>query len=210
MKQAFVSQYYKPALQVAKATGISPLFILAQSGLETGWGETVKGNMLFGIKKGAGINYGGWQGDTQLLPTTEYANSPLRTFPYIYPSYPKQLSNGRWKYKVKAEFRAYPSAYHSFMDWVGMLTQNPRYQPALTHKKDPFRFAEEITKAGYATDPKYSSKIQQLIQEISTMIRHKPKREPAKKKPFRVKPILIFIPIIVVVKFISDLFYPDS
>jgi len=189
-KETFIHTYYDASLQVAKATGISPLFVLAQSALETGWGKSIKGNMMFGIKKGAGINYGGWQGDIQLLTTTEYTNSPLFTFPYIYPGYPK-LENGRWKSKVKTEFRAYSTPYHSFRDWVGMLMQNTRYQNAFNYKEDPFRFAQEIVKAGYATDPNYIGKIHTLLYEISDMAKRVRRKRPKKKKGFEIPPFRV-------------------
>ncbi|MGH2645755.1 MAG: glucosaminidase domain-containing protein, partial [Chitinophagaceae bacterium] len=46
----YVDEYGPYAMQSEKDTGISALFSLAQSALETGWGRQVKGNNMFGIK----------------------------------------------------------------------------------------------------------------------------------------------------------------
>ncbi|TPN85785.1 glycoside hydrolase family 73 protein [Aquimarina algicola] len=169
-KEAFVTRYYPYAKKAADKSGIPVVFALAQSALESGWGKSAKGNMMFGIKKGSGVNYGGWQGDTQLITTTEYLSTATRHFPFIYPGYPKQQSNGKWKYRVQDYFRAYPNPFYSFMDWAGLLTRNSRYQYALQYKQEPYRFAEEVAHAGYATDPYYADKIKRLMKEIEQII----------------------------------------
>jgi flagellar protein FlgJ len=170
-KERFVIRYYSHAKKAAKTSGIPVVFALAQSALESGWGKSIKGNMMFGIKKGSGKNYGGWsQGQTQLITTTEYSSVPTRHFPFIYLGYPIQTTSGKWKYKVKDIFRAYPNPFFSFLDWAGLLFKNARYRRALQYKNNPYRFAEEIAKAGYATDPKYAVKIKRLIKEIQQII----------------------------------------
>ncbi len=170
-KEKFVIRYYPFAKKASEKSGIPILFALAQSALESGWGKSAKGNMMFGIKKGSGKNYGGWsQGLTQLITTTEYSSVSSRSFPYIYPGYPVRTSSGKWKYKIKDTFRAYPSPFHSFLDWAGLLKKNTRYAMALRYKKDPYRFTEEVAKAGYATDPNYASKIKRLMKEIEHII----------------------------------------
>ncbi|WP_051473926.1 glycoside hydrolase family 73 protein [Aquimarina macrocephali] len=189
-KERFVIRYYLHAKKAAKTSGIPVVFALAQSALESGWGKSIKGNMMFGIKKGSGKNYGGWsQGQTQLITTTEYSSLPTRHFPFIYPGYPIQTSSGKWKYKVKDVFRAYPSPFYSFVDWAGLLFKNARYKYALEHKKNPYRFAKEVAKAGYATDPNYAVKIKRLMKEIQQIIVLKKLN---KKK-------MLFAPIIIMV-----------
>ncbi len=170
-KEKFVIQYYPYAKKASEQSGIPILFALAQSALESGWGKSAKGNMMFGIKKGSGRNYGGWSDRrSQLITTTEYANVSTRKFPYIYPGYPKRTSSGKWKYKIKDTFRAYPTPFHSFMDWAGLLKKNGRYVLALRYTKRPYRFAEEVAKAGYATDPNYAAKVKRLMKEIEHII----------------------------------------
>lgn len=169
-KEAFVTRYYPHAQKAAKSSGIPVVFALAQSALESGWGKSITGNMMFGVKKGSGKNYGGWKGDTQLVTTTEYSSSATRYFPFVFPGYPVQASNGKWKYKIKDVFRAYPSPFYSFVDWAGLLFKNKRYQYALQHKKNPYRFAEEVAKSGYATDPAYATKIKRIMKDIEQII----------------------------------------
>lgn len=170
MKQQFVHNYYAYAKEAERQTGIPARFGLAQSALETGWGKTIKGNMLFGMKVGSGRSYGGWQGHTQLIRTTEYASVPSKRYPVILSGFPKQQADGTWKYRVLDEFRAYPSPLLSFIDWAGLLKANPRYQRAFRHTTNPYLFADEIAKAGYATDPNYAFKISQLIAEIEQQL----------------------------------------
>ncbi len=171
IKEHFVIRYYPYAKKAGKSSGIPVLFALAQSALESGWGKSIKGNMMFGIKKGSGKNYGGWsQGDSQLITTTEYSDSAFRHFPFIYPGYPVQTSSGKWRYRIKDVFRAYPNPFFSFIDWAGLLFRNTRYKYALQHKKDPYRFAEEVAKAGYATDPYYAEKVKRIMKEIEQII----------------------------------------
>lgn len=62
-------------------------------------------------------------------------------------------------------FRVYPSAARSFADHGNFLVVNPRYRPAFDHTGDPNRFAREIHKAGYATDPSYSDKLIALMRK---------------------------------------------
>jgi flagellar protein FlgJ len=162
--------YYPYAKKASEKSGVPVLFALAQSALESGWGQSAKGNMMFGVKKGSGKNYGGWSGETQLITTTEYSSTGTRRFPFIYPGYPIQTSSGRWKYRIKDVFRAYPSPFFSFLDWAGLLFKNRRYRYAMQHKKDPYRFAEEVAKAGYATDPNYANKIKKIMKEIEQVI----------------------------------------
>ncbi len=170
-KEQFVMRYYPYAKKASEQSGVPILFALAQSALESGWGKSAKGNMMFGIKKGSGKNYGGWsQGLTQWITTTEYSSVPTRHFPFIYPGYPIQTTGGKWKYKIKDIFRAYPNPFFSFLDWAGLLFRNRRYRYAMQHRKNPYRFAEEVAKAGYATDPKYASKIKRIMKELEQII----------------------------------------
>ena len=37
----------------------------------------------------------------------------------------------------------------------------------MRYKSDPYRFAEEIAAAGYATDPQYAHKLKIIIDQLS-------------------------------------------
>jgi flagellum-specific peptidoglycan hydrolase FlgJ len=161
----FVQTYFPFAKAAQANTGVPALFALAQSALESGWGQKAPGNMLFGMKTGDGKNFGGWQGHKQLIITTEYFDNPNVKFPEILPGYPRKEGN-KWKYSVKDYFRAYTSPLHTFLDWAGMLSKAARYRTAMENRNDPFRFAEEVVRAGYATDPNYVEKVKKIMMQL--------------------------------------------
>lgn len=181
-QESFVKKYYKHAKKAERKSGVPALFALAQSALESGWGKHAPKNMLFGMKVGSGKNYGGWQGDEQLISTTEYSKKSSLRFPFIFPGYPMMSTTGKWKYKVKDYFRAYPTPFHAFMDWAGLLSKNSRYRHAIQNRGDPYRFADEVAKAGYATSPNYASKVKGVMNEIKAII----KTKGVKRNPWKV------------------------
>jgi flagellum-specific peptidoglycan hydrolase FlgJ len=67
-KASFVTAFTPLAQQQSAATGVAPEVILAQAGLETGWGQSAPQNNFFGIK-GSGAS----------LPTTEVTNGVSQT-----------------------------------------------------------------------------------------------------------------------------------
>lgn len=202
IKEQFVVRYYPYAKKASEKSGVPVLFALAQSALESGWGRSAKGNMMFGVKKGSGINYGGWKGHSQLITTTEYSSTATRSFPFIYPGYPIQTPNGKWKYRIKDVFRAYPSPFFSFIDWAGLLLKNRRYRYAIQHRKDPYRFADEVAKAGYATDPNYASKVKRIMKEIEQIVVLKKlnKKEKNNIIPMAIMGISVIVIIVAVLK----------
>jgi len=161
MKPELFIKKYKPfADEVEKLTGISSIFLLAQSALESGWGDKAVGNMMFGVKDTDGLN-----GNEQLIVTTEYLKHANAKFPQII-SIKRQL-NGLYKYIVKDWFRKYNSPKDSFLDHAKFLYQNGRYTKALSVKNDPYKMADEIAKAGYATAPNYNVFLKQVIDSIN-------------------------------------------
>ncbi len=135
-----------PTLRRALAgTPLNPIAVLAQAALETGWGKHVihaaagdSSHNLFGIKAGAG-----WQGDAVEVGTVEVLAGRAIT--------------------MLDRFRAYPSLEAAIGDYASVLTGNPRYRDAVAHAQDPGRFADELQKAGYATDPDYAAKIRAVL-----------------------------------------------
>ncbi|SNA77247.1 glycoside hydrolase family 73 protein [Flavobacterium psychrophilum] len=164
--EKFIQTYYPFALNVEKKTGISAIAILAQSALESGWGEKAVGNMMFGIKDTDGIN-----GNEQLITTTEFSKSASLKFPVII-SIKKQL-NGLYKYIVKDYFRKYNTPEDSFLDHANFFLKNKRYAKALLVRSNTMLFIEEIAKAGYATDPNYSVALKGVATSILKRIKIK-------------------------------------
>jgi flagellar protein FlgJ len=141
----FIASLYPLAKQVEQETGIDARLMLAQSALETGWGQhqIMKENggpsfNLFGIKAQQD-----WQGEAAEITTTEYRQGVAM--------------------KERANFRAYDSYGESFEDYAQFLKNNERYQHALEFMDDPKAFAEQLQSSGYATDPQYANKIHSIM-----------------------------------------------
>lgn len=140
----FVRAVTPYAKQAATELGVDYRVLIAQSALETGWGEHIirdkYGNQsfnLFNIKADKR-----WDGKSVSVPTLEYYNGVAK--------------------KEQANFRRYGSIAESFQDYLQFLHQ-PRYQKALESNDNPVQFVDELQKAGYATDPNYSKKIQRIL-----------------------------------------------
>lgn len=148
----FIATMLPMAEKAAKRLGVEPRFLVAQAALETGWGKSIikqkdgtNSHNLFGIKAS------GWEGASAKVTTTEYVNGKAT--------------------KEVAGFRAYDSFEHSFNDYVRLLENNDRYKPAIqvaSASGDSERFVKELQRAGYATDPQYASKINQIARKVQT------------------------------------------
>ena len=149
-KEEFIATMLPLAEQAADKIGVDPRYLVAQAALETGWGKSVirqqdgsSSHNLFGIK-----SHNSWGGESARVVTTEYVNGkPV---------------------KESASFRAYASYAHSFDDYVSFLQGNQRYERALANTHKPEQFAQELQKAGYATDPNYARKIAQIARQMQT------------------------------------------
>nr|DAK43284.1 MAG TPA: Muramidase (flagellum-specific) [Caudoviricetes sp.] len=156
----FIKQYKPFAMESERKTGISHLFILAQAALESGWGERTFGNMLFGIKARPETP----ADKKQLLRTTEVLSSANAVFPKIFSI--KKRADGKYTYSVLDWFRKYETQEECFTDHAQFFFINKRYAKALLVRSDPYKFAEEVAKAGYATAPNYADSLKKLIKKI--------------------------------------------
>lgn len=143
---AFVQQLLPIAESVAPELGVDPRVMIAQSALETGWGQKMISGAdgkpsynLFGIK--AGEN---WQGERVSVSTLEFRDGAMQ--------------------REQASFRAYGSFEESFRDYVDLLRSQPRYAPALQHATNADAFGQHLQDAGYATDPHYADKISRVLR----------------------------------------------
>ena len=140
-REAFINNVYSELKSFAEPMGFDPKILLAQSVLETGWGEHMirdkKGNNsfnLFGIKADER-----WSGDRVTVTTTEFRDGhPV---------------------KENAYFRRYNSYAESVRDYIDFLKNQPRYEDAISNKSDPKVYIQQLQEAGYATDPHYAEKI---------------------------------------------------
>lgn len=129
------AQKLMPLLQKAgQQLGVSPKILLAQTAIETGWGRSIVGNNLFGIKVGSS-----WTGAKVDAATHEYENGQLVS--------------------ITDAFRAYPNAEASVDDFVSLVRDNPRYRAALGKGEDVVAYAQGLLAGGWATDINYVSKL---------------------------------------------------
>ena len=140
------------AEKAAKELGVSPLVLVSQAALETGWGKAVTQHKngsssfnLFNIKADKR-----WDGDRVIKSTLEY-------------------DNGLAKHE-KASFRAYDSYSDSFDDYVDFLRTNSRYDNVLRHQGNDQSYIKDLHKAGYATDPNYADKVLNILKRDSMQI----------------------------------------
>lgn len=136
----FIATFSSHAQQAAKVSGVPASITMAQAILESGSGNSGlarNANNFFGIKAN------GWDGKTVTMKTGEYRGGKNVT--------------------ESASFRAYTSPTESFIDHANFLKKNSRYKKIFT-MTDPYKIADELQRAGYATDPNYANKLKQIIK----------------------------------------------
>ena len=141
----FINTMRPYAEDAAGKLGIPANILLAQSALETGWGNNViqhingqSSHNLFGIKANDD-----WDGQRVNVSSLEYADGKVR----------RKFSN----------FRVYDSYQQSFDDYVDYIRTNDRYRTALQKSGDGEAYIKTLQDAGYATDPQYANKIINII-----------------------------------------------
>ena len=141
----FVDQVLPSIRAAAQALGLNPLVLLAQAALETGWGKrmarTADGNPslnLFGIKADDT-----WVGARAAANTVEYSGGVAT--------------------QRQAAFRAYGSIEESVNDFAHLLKNSPRYRHAAAAGPDAQAYVDGIGRSGYATDPEYAAKLNDIL-----------------------------------------------
>jgi flagellar protein FlgJ len=144
----FVRAALPHAERAARLLGVSPLALVAQAALESGWGERMPRRAdgtssfnVFGIKAG-----GAWAGGRAAARTIEFeAGVPaLRT----------------------EDFRAYADLGAAFDDYARLIGTDPRYADARRAAADPGRYLSALQAAGYATDPGYADKVGRVLDRV--------------------------------------------
>ena len=144
----FIATIAPMAVRDMKKTGILASVTMAQAIHESVYGTSslaLEGKNLFGIKAG------GWGGKTFSKKTQEYIG-------------------GKW-YTVTAKFRAYSSYQKSISDHSSYLNtamngSRLRYQ-GLKGCKNYKKAFQIIKDGGYATDPKYVSKLCKIVKKYN-------------------------------------------
>lgn len=133
---ASFTQQLMPLLEKAgQQLGVSPRTLLAQAAIETGWGRSVVGNNIFGIKAGSS-----WSGATVTAATHEY-------------------EDGRYV-AIRDGFRAYPSLDAAVQDFVSLVSNSSRYKAALGAGEDVGAYGRALIAGGWATDIDYVHKLE--------------------------------------------------
>ena len=143
--EEFVARVLPDAEAAGAELGVDPLALIAQAALESNWGRQIpaadgaSSNNLFGIKADAA-----WTGPSTLKDTIEYRQG--------------------YAERRREPFRAYASVAHGFEDYVAFLKGNERYAAALQQGTDGEAYAVALHRAGYATDPDYSTKMTAILR----------------------------------------------
>jgi peptidoglycan hydrolase FlgJ len=150
--RGFVDKLRPAAEAAAKAIGLPVEYLLAQAGLETGWGkhqprDAASGDShnLFGIKAGQA-----WKGKVVEAATHEVVDGA--------------------SVRTRAKFRSYDSYASAFGDFAKMIGTSRRYAPALAHAHDPHAYATALQQGGYATDPAYAAKLTRAIRSVTPLV----------------------------------------
>ncbi|WP_164462198.1 glucosaminidase domain-containing protein [Bacillus sp. FJAT-42376] len=135
----FIDLVVPYVIKLQKEEHIAASLLIAQSILETGWGESFLAKNalnLFGIK-------GSYKGQSITVRTIEYVQGEERV--------------------VSSAFKRYPSWYESFKDLVEFYKRGTRYAP-LFGEMDYKKACLALQQAGYASDPNYASKLIGIIE----------------------------------------------
>lgn len=134
----FFIAYASAAQEEERRSGVPASISLAQAALESGYGRRSICNNMFGIKADKS-----WKGPTCTAATHE--------------------EMGGVKVQIQGRFRSYSSPLASFADHSKFLLNNSRYKKALK-MENPFAFANELQRAGYATDSQYANKLKSIMR----------------------------------------------
>ena len=134
--QSFLKKLTPMVEQAGHALGVAPRLIMAQIALETGWGQSVVGNNLFGIKATPGA--------PSVLAATHEADAAGQLLP------------------TTAAFRAFPNLSACLHHYVDLLKK--QYPDAVGAGNDAQAFAQGLIQGHYATDPQYAQKLMALAQ----------------------------------------------
>jgi flagellar protein FlgJ len=145
----FVSLVYPAIQRAAAALGVNPLGMLAQAALETGWGQrmarTAAGTPslnMFGIKADDA-----WGGERAGADTVEFSGGVAT--------------------QRHTAFRAYASIESSVHDFAKLLGSSPRYRDAVASGDDARAYVAAMGKSGYATDPGYATKLNDILHSTT-------------------------------------------
>lgn len=158
----FVAEIYPQAKLIGD---INPIFITAQSGGESGWGEKRIGKFnLFGMKIP-----NGWKGKKVLVRTKEVHTSSLVKYPVTHSVIKRP--DGKFLYDVEDWFCDFDSVKDCIEHHFELL-HKPQFRDALEFKDDPRKYVEALQsgKYKYATATNYVQFITSLITMVEKAV----------------------------------------
>ena len=169
-QREFCLKVYRAAralYEADKGHTVSPLFTTAQAMLESGWGDRVIGNNIFGVTAGSS-----WTGRKVLVTTTEYFATPAKTFtaPEGVLSI-KKLGERKYRYCVRRYFRDYSTLEDALKDHEALF-KKPIYADAWPYRLQAKEFAKRISDAHlarYATAPDYAVLMGKMIDSVKNI-----------------------------------------
>ena len=126
---AFARSIWPTLQQNAAQLNVSPVALLSQAALESGWGSSAPGNNIFGVKAVAG------QASTQ-QSTLEFINGQMQ--------------------RMNANFAAYSSTDDAVAHYTHLIRNN---YPDAVGAPDVSSYATALANGGYATDRGYVQKM---------------------------------------------------
>ncbi|WP_125765913.1 glycoside hydrolase family 73 protein [Levilactobacillus mulengensis] len=135
-QQKFIKKIAAPAVRVYQQNGqVLPSIVIAQAILESSWGTSA---LFVQANNPFGVK-GSYQGKTKSFPTTEYVNGK--------------------KIKIHANFRDYPDLTAAILDHDALLKESYFKQTVTDYRTA----AKLLQSNGYATDPDYAKKLDNVI-----------------------------------------------
>lgn len=143
IKEDFIKKYQAAAKNATAGTLLLPGTILTVAAIEGRYGQSelaAKYNNFFGRKPESG-----YTGKTVSMLTNENIKGKI--------------------VKIMQPFKVYDTPEAGFRDYVRLISRAPRYIKVLKQTTVPGQF-KELQAAGYATDPSYAKKLEQLYNEL--------------------------------------------
>lgn len=134
----FARKIWPAVKHTANALNVSPVAILAQTALETGWGASMPGNNPLGIK----------------ATSPDQPSNTAAT---------REFGKGGWR-STTAQFAAFPSLSSALHHFEALVR---RQYPGVVGSQSVSQYANALAAGGYATDPQYASHIVNVAQSAT-------------------------------------------
>lgn len=169
-EQEYLDQIIEPVRRCCKRYGYLPSVLIAQSCLENGYGIR---SYWDNPQIEALMTYNNMVGIKVELLNKSWTDCGLSVWPgKALEKKTPEVYNGV-KVTIDDSFRKYDSVEQSFADFLCFMTWGsnygsggePKYGQKVLSISDPATLIETVRKLGYATDPKYSSSVMDIVRK---------------------------------------------